>query len=180
MSREKFSFLFLLTFVSLFIFVPRVNAQMIGAFQNQPSITPTQQDLQDIQTGKDLFTKFENQQITCKELKEDDFEKIGEFVMNQRFGNANQHVQMNENMKQMMGEQGEENMHVSFGKAATGCGVTSQSKGGGGNMMGWGYNYPNMMGGNNWAFAGFHAIIALVVLIDLILLGMFLWKKIKK
>ena len=47
-------------------------------------------------------------------------------------------------------------------------------------MMNWGYNYSDMMGGNNWVFAGVHVIIALVVLVDLILLGMFLWKKIKK
>ena len=43
-------------------------------------------------------------------------------------------------------------------------------------MMGYGYNYGGMMGG-----AGiFGAIICLIVLVDLVLAGIWLWKQIKK
>jgi len=41
-------------------------------------------------------------------------------------------------------------------------------------MMGYGYGYSGMMGG------GFGAIIAIVVMIDLILLGIWLYKQINK
>lgn len=41
-------------------------------------------------------------------------------------------------------------------------------------MMGYGYGYSGMMGG------GFGSIVALIVLIDLILLGVWLYKQIKK
>ncbi len=52
-----------------------------------------------------------------------------------------------------------------------------------GTMMGWGgygYGYGNMMnGGFGWGFAALGVIFWLVAFIDLILLGIFLWKKIK-
>ena len=41
-------------------------------------------------------------------------------------------------------------------------------------MMGYGYGYSGMMGG------GFGSIVALIVTIDLILLGIWLYKQIKK
>jgi len=41
-------------------------------------------------------------------------------------------------------------------------------------MMGYGYGYSGMMGG------GFGSIIALIVMIDLILLGIWLYKQINK
>jgi len=44
-------------------------------------------------------------------------------------------------------------------------------------MFGYGYNYGGMMGGG---LAGLGFIACLVVLVDLILLGVWLWKQIKK
>lgn len=87
-------------------------------------------------------------------------------------------------MKIMMGEQGEEQMHISLAQNITRCysGNNSSSlsnlKGGAFPMMGWGFE--NMMGGwNNFGlFSLFASIFWLVGLIDLMLLGIFLWKKI--
>ena len=161
------------------------HAQMMGENGNgmmgtsgTTTVTPTQQDLQDIQTGKDLFDKFQSKQVTCSTLKDDDFEKIGEYLMNQSFGNnTNAHIQMNNAMKQMMGENGEEQMHIRLAKNATGCNTNGQ--GGGTGMMGnWGWT-GSMMGGNWFGALGVGAFLFwLVAFIDLILLGIFLWKRI--
>jgi hypothetical protein len=44
-------------------------------------------------------------------------------------------------------------------------------------MMGWSWNYGNMM---NSGFGFLGSLIYIVLLIDLILLGVWLWKKINK
>lgn len=179
MWQRKYNLLFLTLLTIALMLVPRANAQMMGNFQNLPTVIPAQQDLQDIQTGQDLYNKFQNKQVTCSQLKDNDFEKIGEYIMDQRFGNANQHIQMNNNMKNMMGEQAEENMHIILGKSATGCNVNYQNKGGVSNMMSWGY--PTMMSGSfGWGFGLIGFLFWSITFVDLILLGVFLWKKIQK
>ncbi len=172
LQRNSKLLLAILFFLS-FVFVPKTQAQMMGNFIL--SVTPSAQDIRDIQTGQELYYEFQNNKISCRKLGADDFEKIGEYVMDQRFDNTSQHIQMNNNMKQMMGEQSEENMHIKLGKTATGCSTNSLSKGGVPNMMGWGYS--GMMSAG-FGFLG--TIVWIVVLIDLILLGIWLWKKVQK
>jgi len=128
MWQRKYNILFLTMLVVILMFVPKIHAQMMGNFYNQSTDVPTQQDLQDIQTGKDLYNKLQAKQATCSQLKNDDFEKIGEHIMNQRFGNTQSHIQMNNTMKQMMGNQGEENMHIKLGMIATGCDTNLSTK----------------------------------------------------
>lgn len=43
-------------------------------------------------------------------------------------------------------------------------------------MFGYGYNFGGMMGGWGW----FGGLVCLVVLVDLILVGIWLWKQINK
>lgn len=163
--------------VSLFIPLS-ANAQMMGSItptMQQVSPTPFPQDVQDIQTGKELYDKFKSKQISCNQLKDDDFEKIGEYVMNQRFSNTSQHIQMNERAKQMMGENGEELMHVRLGRSATDCYQNGQ--GGGNSMMGWVYG--NMMGWNNGLLI-LPLLIQVAILTDLVLAGIWLLKRIRK
>lgn len=59
------------------------------------------------------------------------------------------------------------------------CYAESSKKGGGGHMM-WGYNHPGMMGGWGLGLGIAGTLFWLVAFVDLILLGIFLWKKIKK
>ncbi len=189
MSVKKYLSTFLLAGIfCLFLVVGKSNAQMMDStgipmmqgLSGTPTITPTQQDLQDIQTGKDLFTKLQNKQVSCTNFRDDDFEKIGEYLMNQSFGgNTNAHIQMNNAMKQLMGENGEEQMHIRLAKNATGC--YSNGQGGVEGMMGnWG-GTSSIMGWNGLgAFGVFTFLFSLVGFIDLILLGVFLWKQIKK
>ena len=166
----------LLLLLGSFLFVPKSYAQMMNYYAGQITVTPTQEDVQEIQEGNVLYEKFQNKQVMCSTLKDADFEKIGEYVMEQRFGNTQQHIQMNYQMKQMMGEQGEETMHINLGKSATRC----AEKGGGIAMMGFnGYGW-NMMGGLGYGFGIAGALFWLVAFVDLVLLGIFLWKRIRK
>ena len=156
--------------------------------------------------GKAVWDKLQKKKLACDKLSEEDFERLGEYFMGQMMGDS--HEAMNNMMIKMMGEKGEEQMHVVMGKRFSGCDTSAvfpnQSKGfmammgmmgsafsrstpgfggteGGENsMMGFG-GLNNMMG---WGGFGFFGLIFwlfwVVVLIDLILLGIWLWKKINK
>jgi len=106
------------------------------------------------QEGQQLLDNLNNKTATCSELKDADFEKIGEYFMGQSIGDTSRHIAMNEMMKSMMGDKGEEQMHMVMGKRLSGCDTSTQmmmgsafsgstgfggTKGGGNPMMGsWG------------------------------------------
>lgn len=165
----------------------RAHAQMMNYGTPSITVNPTQiqQQRQEEAEGKKLFKQLQTQQTTCEALTESDFEKIGEYTMSQMFGdNTASHVAMNQRMQQVRGETGEERMHAQLGRNVTGCVGTvsekSTTRGGGFSMMGWnGYGIMNGVGG----FSGFWiltTITYIVIIVDLILLGMWLWKQVKK
>lgn len=131
--------------------------------------------------GKAIWEKFANKEITCDKLTDENFGALGEFFMGQMMGMS--HEAMNNMMIQMMGEKGEEQMHVVMGKRMSGCGVSTEfPKGGwismmqgmGGGMMGG----SNMMGG--FGLFGWTLFIFWWVLIILGILGiaaLFKWLK---
>ncbi len=84
--------------------------------------------------GKALYEKLQAKEVVCADLADSDFELIGEYVMGTRLGGT--HEQMNERIKQMMGTQGEEQMHIALGKNATGCLSGTSSSSGNGMMNG--------------------------------------------
>lgn len=182
MLKQK-TIIFLLVISSFFFTnASQTRAQMMGS-NASPSINPTdvEQQQQDETTGKTLLDQLQNKQTTCQKLTSADFEKIGEYVMSQRFKNTDTHIQMNSNIKNMMGDIGEENMHTKLGMVATGCKTKVSGQGGGNAMMGWnGSGWSGMMGGNFGWFGIIPSLFWLVGLIDLILLGIFLWKHIQK
>jgi hypothetical protein len=174
------TFPLLLLALSIFFSTP-TNAQMMGSYNN-PSITVSPKDIQQQQLdeaqGKQLLTQLQSNQLTCQKLSSTDFEKIGEYAMSQKFNNTNTHIQMNNNIKGMMGNNGEENMHIKIGQQASNC--YPNMKGGGYHMMGWG-NGGNMMYGNGFgAFGIIFSLFWLVGFIDLVLLGLWLYKQLKK
>ena len=69
--------------------------------------------------GKAVWEKLQTKELTCKDLSDDNFGTLGEYFMGQMMGNS--HEAMNNMMIQMMGEQGEEQMHVVMGKRLSGC-----------------------------------------------------------
>ncbi len=164
--------------------------QVHGQMMTNPSVTPDPAQIQEQQQeeseGKKLFDQLQNQQTTCAKLTDTDFEKIGEYTMSQMFGsNTAAHIAMNQRMQQMRGVTGEEQMHSQIGRSVTGCTTSSSQNnirtGGGFPMMGWaGYG---MMNGNAGFGGGFLAVMVIthgIIVIDLILLGMWLWKQINK
>lgn len=92
--------------------------------------------------GKALYDKLQAGELACADIEDSQFELIGEYVMGLKLGSA--HLQMNAMMKQMMGPEGEEQMHILLARRATGCGLTGGSASlpvrgmmNGGMMRGW-------------------------------------------
>jgi len=104
------------------LFSGTVFAQGMMGFQNSSSDNATiQSQQQEEKEGKQFLDNLNNKTVTCTQLKDADFEKIGEYFMGQSIGDTSRHIAMNEMMKSMMGEQGEEQMHIAWGKRGSGC-----------------------------------------------------------
>ncbi|MBI2034061.1 MAG: SHOCT domain-containing protein [Candidatus Liptonbacteria bacterium] len=101
--------------------------------------------------GQALWGKFQAKEIDCSDLTEENFAVLGEYFMGLMLGDS--HEAMNQMMISMMGEDGEEAMHVVLGKRLSGCDKSAafpiassgfmpmmQIMGGGtNNMMNFGY-----------------------------------------
>ena len=69
--------------------------------------------------GKAVWEKLQAKKLNCEDLSDDDFGALGEYFMGQMAGE--QHEIMNNMMIRMMGEEGEEQMHVAMGKRMSDC-----------------------------------------------------------
>lgn len=139
--------------------------------------------------GKVIWEKLQTKEVTCDKLSNENFGALGEYFMRQMVGSS--HEAMNTMMEQMMGKDGEEQMHVIMGKRLSGCDISAQfpqsglgfmpmmwmMRGGENPMMGTGWG--NMMDG--WNGLGFLGLIFwIVLLVDSVLLGLWLWKQLQK
>jgi len=103
-----------------------VSAQgMMGFSNTSTDNTAVQSQQQEEQEGQKFINKLKNQTSTCSQLTDADFEKIGEYFMGQSIGNTQKHIAMNDMMKRMMGEKGEEQAHQAMGKRLSGCNTTA-------------------------------------------------------
>ncbi len=187
--KRFFLITIILTIVGYVLLNPlSAHAQMMGGYNfSSPSSTPSdiKAQKQEEQEGKNLIYQLNSKSISCQQITDSQFEKIGEYFMSLAFaGNTDSHVQANNRIKAMMGETGEEQMHIAWGKRGTNCDLNAQftpgQRGGGVHMMGWSYGWNNMMSGN-WGVFGLLGILFWIVgFIDLILVGIYLWKKIQK
>lgn len=88
--------------------------------------------------GKEIWEKLQAKQLACDDLSDDNYEVLGEYVMGQSIGTTGRHAVMNQMMINMMGEAGEEQMHISLGKRSSGCDTYAPFPSGYGlPMMGW-------------------------------------------
>lgn len=71
--------------------------------------------------GKEIWEKLSAKRIECKSLTDKDFGALGEFFMGQSIGDTQSHAAMNQMMKNMLDENGEEQMHITLGKRSSGC-----------------------------------------------------------
>lgn len=129
--------------------------------------------------GRAIWEKFTNKEITCAQLTDENFGALGEFFMGQMMGVS--HEAMNNMMIQMMGEKGEEQMHVVMGKRMSGCGVsaefpqggwTSMMQGMGGGMMGGGMmgNFGLGVGLFGWTLLVFWWVLIILGIVGIIAL----------
>ncbi|MBI5620746.1 hypothetical protein HY949_03135 [Candidatus Gottesmanbacteria bacterium] len=116
------TFLFITIFVVGLALPASAFAQgMMGFSNSSPDSASLQNQQQEEQEGKQFLDGLNNKTVTCSKLNDADFEKIGEYVMGQSIGDTTRHIAMNEMMKRMMGDKGEEQMHTLWGKRGSGC-----------------------------------------------------------
>ncbi|MBI5414684.1 SHOCT domain-containing protein [Candidatus Peregrinibacteria bacterium] len=119
--KKIFSFT-LLIFALSFSFPTFSFAQgMMSLWNSSSDNASIQSQQQEEQEGKSLLDELSNKTVPCAQLNDSDFEKIGEYFMGQSIGDTGRHIVMNEMMKRMMGEKGEEQMHAVMGKRSSGC-----------------------------------------------------------
>ena len=98
-----------------------------------PTLAQDNHTAQEEKEGKIIWEKLQTKQINCNTLRNEDYERLGEYYMGQVAGNS--HEAMNTMMERMMGKDGEEQMHVVMGKRLSDCDISA--KGGENNMMGY-------------------------------------------
>lgn len=170
--------LFITTFIFVFSFAFPIFSfaqGMMGFSSSSFDNVAIQSQQQEEQEGKKLLGDLNNKIVACSQLKDADFEKIGEYFMGQSIGDISRHIAMNEMMKKMMGEKGEEQMHVAMGKRLSSCDTLAAfpSQGIGFmsmmNMMGGGSN--SMMGNFGTNLTGWFGWIFMILLWVLLILS---------
>lgn len=178
--------LLILTVLTIFITVFSSSALAQGMMNwgnnSSTSSSEVSATAQDEAKGKQIWEQLQSKQITCSNLKDDDFEVLGDYFMGQSIGNTERHTAMDQMMKNMMGETGEEQIHITLGKRSSDCDANASfpsgygfmpmmwwMMGGGGNpMMGYG-GWGGMM--NGWEGFGIIGWLTMIIFWILIILG---------
>lgn len=138
---------FIATFIFVFSFALLPNSSFAQGMMGNTATVRDGHTAREEAEGKTVWEKFQAKELACKDLSDDNFATLGEYFMGQMMGTS--HEAMNNMMIQMMGEQGEEQMHVVMGKRLSGCDTSaafpsqgvgfipmmSMMTGGGGNSM---------------------------------------------
>jgi hypothetical protein len=95
--------------------------------------------------GGQLLAQLKSGAKACSDLSAEDFDHIGEYAIGRALGSTSTHQAMNDRMRLMLGDQGEQRMHERMGRRFAGCG-TRGNGGGYGSMMGGG-----MMNHHGWS-----------------------------
>lgn len=99
--------------------------------------------------GQDLAARLQAGTTTCDQLSASDFDHIGEYVMGRALGSTSVHQAMNDRMRLMLGDQGEQRMHELMGRRFAGCLAGGSGAPMGPGMMGRG-DWNTMMGSGDW------------------------------
>lgn len=171
--------------LAFFATISGAAAQMMGGMSALDDHTAREEA-----EGKGIWGKLQEKQITCTDLSDENFEALGEYFMGQMMGSS--HSAMNQMMINMMGEEGEEQMHIVIGKRLSGCDTSAafppQGLGfvpmmqmmGGDTSMGW----HNLVQGTRWWGGGVGSWLVPVFFLVWAVVGIFvviwLWKQITK
>ena len=178
MKQHIFTVILIIPFLFLFL----LSRTPVYAQSEQPGNSTDDHTVREEAEGKDVWEKLQAKQLECKNLTDEQYGSLGEYFMGQSIGDTQRHALMNQMMTNMMGEEGEEQMHVAMGKRVSGCEPNAQvpsngvgfmpmmwMMGGGGNpMMGYG-SLNNMMGG--WNGFGVLGWIPMLLFWILLILG---------
>lgn len=125
------------------------------------------------QEGKEVWEKLQAKQLECKDLTDNQYGALGEYFMGLSIGDTQRHAAMNQMMISMMGEEGEEQMHIAMGKRLSSCDPNAQvsSNGMGFMPMMWmmGNGWGNMMG--SWGSFGIFGWLSMILFWALLILG---------
>ncbi len=112
-----------ITPIALLAFSSGVSAQMMGSYQGQTP--PSQSDIKsetDMQNaGQTIYNNLQSSKTSCDTLSNDDYEKLGEYFMGLSAGSTVNHVYWDQQVQQMMGDQGDTQMHIVWGERGSGC-----------------------------------------------------------
>lgn len=137
-------------------------------------------------------------QLDCQKVSNDQLEKLGDAWMDVVIPNESEHQAM-DNMMGGEGSQSLTNAHIGMAENYLGCSTGNandswmpmmfgnynnsadrySARGGGFPMMGWGYGYGNGASGFGWGFGILAFLFWLVIFIDAILAGIWLWQQIR-
>lgn len=157
--------LFIIFSSVLFFLLFSMNGVVYGADTISPSDNHTAREEAE---GKAIWEKLQAKGTSCDTLSQDNFERLGEYFMGQVAGSS--HEAMNNMMAQMMGEKGEEQMHVIMGKRLSGCSSSAHlSSQGTGFMPMMGSGFGNMMGG--WGGFGTLGWLSMLIFWAFLILG---------
>ena len=168
----------LLTTILLLVFLlkpPITFAQgMTGGRPSSPlSVTSDGHTAREEQEGKEIWEKLQAKETTCDKLSDEDFASLGEYFMGQMAGSS--HEAMNNMMVRMMGEEGEEQMHIAMGKRLSDCDTSAQIPSNGVGFMPMmfllrqGFGGQGMMGG--WGGFGILGWLSMLIFWVLLVLG---------
>jgi len=142
------------------------------------SITSDDHTAREEVEGKEIWEKLQAKQLECNNLTDEQYGSLGEYFMGQSIGNTQRHALMNQMMANMMGEEGEEQMHVAMGKRLSGCEPNAQVPSGGVGFMpmmwtvGGGGN-PMMGGWNGFGILGWLPMLLFWILLILSVVALF-------
>ncbi len=161
------SFLAILVSITVLFFSPKQTfSQKVTGGLNNSATTSSFQKNPD-KAGQAVWNKLQDKQVSCKNLKDDDFDKLGNFFMGSMMGSSDDYI--DQLMTQRLGQDGEKQMHIVMGKRLSGCDTNAAFPQGaeyfmpmmggfGGMMNGWnannqslGNDWPSMMGNSGWS-----------------------------
>src|SRR3989338_9928594 len=94
-------------------------AQGMMDFNNTPTQNDDGHTAREEAEGKEIWGKLQAGELKCEDLSDENFGALGEYFMGQMAGDS--HEAMNNMMIRMMGEEGEEEMHIAMGKRMSEC-----------------------------------------------------------
>lgn len=152
---RKFVMASFMTAVAVILGTP-VFAQgmMWGRYDTDGTASDVSQTAQDETAGRTIFLRLKDGSVDCSDLKDDDFDLLGDYYMRAMVGDTASHDAMNRTMAQRLGEDGEKQMHVAMGKRLSGCDPAAAVPTNAGSY--WPMMYGGMMSGGGmmgrWGF----------------------------